>query len=880
MVRLYPVTLPAVRSPVSSLPSINGEFNVFSSFVVEREDELLRMLHVETTPSTNSDLWEDTLLVGTRSSQLSRILAWIESDTQSNIFLLVGGPGTGKTCISHNIWTKLKEDSRSSISLFLADDYAKRPECLWPKIALAVADIIPAFRVSLCHVLDKWEKESAERSTVHLMDIGATFQKVIAEPIASIASEGLRSTPVIIIDGLDRCYGEDSARWKAIVDSCGVWSQSLPQRFKLLVTTRPYALINDTFSAGPVDGVECRLDLHSGKKCSPDDNKDIQMFLKHKLSKFAPEPKDNTDASTIPVVWPPRQVVAKLVKDSEGLFSWANGVVKKFSSASAWDRDSKLASIMESGTSADYLDNFYKHILDSLSTSGIPPYFSTVLGIILVCKAPITRSLIEAFTPEGAEKTQELCRDLLPILSIDGEGHIELRHSSFASFITDSKRCGVNAAVDRTSSNTKLALTCLQILSTLKFNCGGTKTSYTSIVGAGSQSNTGYPQELIYASQFWANHLKDALGRSRDGRSKPNETSGEQRQETPGMADVPDKGQRNTTTKTDDSARARRQSSDTFNLFDAVKKFLLQNTWIYWIEVMSVLGCIDDASRQLANAAEWLEVSGIVYLRLSLCSFMGDFQSSGDKDLAKFARDGSRFVSTFREAMTFNPAHIYLSALPFFPLLHEQVKFSFEFPNHLSVMDQSSETPSLSLSGLRFSFLADKATQMMSVIALALSGDGKRVAAILGDWRTVRVFNVFTGTPLATMVDSEYTSDTLALAFHGKHLITGSTDGCLRIWDADTGSQLGKTFQAHTDWIRDIAISPDSSQLVSGCDDGTICIANLNDVNVMAAMAPLKGHSDYVCDIPCSVLTMLTELCTGSVGHMDSEWRSHRFRQR
>ncbi|KAI0310276.1 WD40-repeat-containing domain protein [Amylostereum chailletii] len=804
---------------------------------VEHEDVLLKMLRAKTNSSAEPDLWEDSLLIGTRSSQLSQILAWTESDSQSNIFLVVGGPGTGKTCIARNLWKKLKEGNRSSISLFVADDYAKRPECLWPDIALAVADIIPAFRVSLCHALDKWEKESEDRDAIDLKDIGTTFRKVIAEPIASIANEG-RNTTVVVIDGLDRCYDRDNAGWKAIVESCVAWSQSLPRRFKFLVTTRPYDLI-DTISPAPSVGAEQRLELHSGKQCSPAENDDIRRFLEYKLSKLAPEPQDNPEAATGPVVWPPRQAIARLVKDCEGLFSWASGIVNTVASTSVQNRDSQLASMVASGSSARYLDDFYKHILRSIFPSGFPTYFSTVVGTILVSKTPVTPALLEAFIPEGANqglKAQELCRDLLPILSIDGEDHIELRHSSFASFVTDPRRCGPDmtaVTVNRASSNTNLALACFRTMeTTLKFNISGTKTSYMSIKEVGSHSNAILSPELTYASQFWADHLKDAQrdpgDRKADGRSPatlPRDqqntgTSGEQRGDEV-VAAPPDKGQRNAATKADGPSRRGQQPLDT-TLLQAVREFFLQNKWIYWLEVMSMLGCIDDASRQLAIAAGWID-------------------SNGDKDLANSARDGSRFVSTFRDAMVFNPAHIYLSALPFFPLLHKQV--SSEVPNHISVLNHDNDMPNRSPSGLRFSFLADKALQE-PIIALALSADGKRVAALSNNLITVRIFSVSTGTPLTTLVEHETAS--LALAFFGKHLITGSTDGYIRIWDTDTGSQLGTPFQAHTDWIRDIAVSPDGTQLVSGCDDGTVRLINLNNTTPTSSMAPLRGHSDYV----------------------------------
>ena len=45
----------------------------------------------------------------------------------------------------------------------------------------------------------------------------------------------------------------------------------------------------------------------------------------------------------------------------------------------------------------------------------------------------------------------------------------------------------------------------------------------------------------------------------------------------------------------------------------------------------------------------------------------------------------------------------------------------------------------------------------------------------------------------------------------GQGLLTGAQDNLMRLWSADTGELL-QTFTGHSDWIWDIAYSPDGTQ--------------------------------------------------------------------
>ena len=55
----------------------------------------------------------------------------------------------------------------------------------------------------------------------------------------------------------------------------------------------------------------------------------------------------------------------------------------------------------------------------------------------------------------------------------------------------------------------------------------------------------------------------------------------------------------------------------------------------------------------------------------------------------------------------------------------------------------------------------------------------------------------------------------------GRTLVSGSEDNTARLWDVDTG-QLLRTLQGHTGWVFSVAFSPDGRTLASASEDSTV----------------------------------------------------------
>ncbi|THH05200.1 hypothetical protein EW145_g4969 [Phellinidium pouzarii] len=78
----------------------------------------------------------------------------------------------------------------------------------------------------------------------------------------------------------------------------------------------------------------------------------------------------------------------------------------------------------------------------------------------------------------------------------------------------------------------------------------------------------------------------------------------------------------------------------------------------------------------------------------------------------------------------------------------------------------------------------------------------------------------------------------------GKYIVSGSYDNALHIWDAQSGNAVGEPLRGHSGPVWSVAYSPDGKNIVSGSHDSTLCIWNIQNGNAVGK--PLKGHSGTV----------------------------------
>jgi WD40 repeat protein len=77
----------------------------------------------------------------------------------------------------------------------------------------------------------------------------------------------------------------------------------------------------------------------------------------------------------------------------------------------------------------------------------------------------------------------------------------------------------------------------------------------------------------------------------------------------------------------------------------------------------------------------------------------------------------------------------------------------------------------------------------------------------------------------------------------GRRIITCSWDGSLRLWDLESGAQIGEEWQDKYDGVWSMALSPNGKTIANGSDDYSVW---LWDVEMRKVISKWTGHTHVV----------------------------------
>ncbi|EDR06801.1 uncharacterized protein LACBIDRAFT_299688 [Laccaria bicolor S238N-H82] len=249
----------------------------------------------------------------------------------------------------------------------------------------------------------------------------------------------------------------------------------------------------------------------------------------------------------------------------------------------------------------------------------------------------------------------------------------------------------------------------------------------------------------------------------------------------------------------------------------------------------------------MVHLLHWLEIMslmGTVNHAAQLLLSTANWSKVSKPSLSDFAKDANRFVMEFLAPISEAAPHIYLSALPFAPQSSKiSLNFLKLFQKTLTVQigqrEHWSEKCFLRLVG-----------HDSWVTSVAFSPDGRHIVSGSGD-KTVRVWDAQTGQSVIDPLkghDDYVTS--VAFSPDGRHIVSGSHDETVRVWDAQTGQSVMDPLKGHDFWVTSVAFSPDGRHIVSGSGDKTVRVWDAQ--TGQSVMDPLKGHDSWVTSVAFS----------------------------
>ena len=724
-------------------------------------------------------------LPGTRVEELNTISGWIHSETERPLYLLTGLAGTGKTTIAQSVAELAHQDGVLGASFFCSRDSDERNtiEFIFPTIAFLLSEFSPRFRAELVLAVKK------------KLDIGHALpdeqlQKLIIEPLRRIGS--LVRPVVIVVDALDEC--RDDKTPEKILLALSRHIQSIPL-LKIFITSRPVFSSRFALRDPSLHQLSNILILHEVDRTRVDD--DIRLFITVRLADIM----KRRSSQNLPSPWPTPGLVDELVEKASGLFIFASTICKFIESpGDPYEHLKEITKIHTTMEGRLGIDKLYQKVIDTALASFADEKLISccrfVVGTIVLFFNPLPLKDLAKLLDLTPVLIREVLRDLHSALVIPAkdDGVIRIFHASFHDFLTDQARCMHSRIYVQPARQHAEITKCLfkQMMQGLKRNLcevDGFKL-HGEIEDLAMRREKYIGNSLAYACRYWAEHLSHVL---------------------PEEAGVDE-------------------------LVQALDKFV-RTKLLYWIEVLSLLGESGDAVTHLNRARRWHSVSArIVFYSCSTDLFSRVLQqvSRPLPNLDEIFSDTNRLLLEFSEPILAGAYHIYNSALPF--TSHESALYkTFQHEVEVSVRV---------LSGGQMS--SDSCLRVMEghsgpVEYVAFSPDGTRIVSKSEDG-TARLYDSNTSAHITTFKRHPYSPHMSVVFSPNSARVVSFSSSMLLLWDTMTGNRIA-TLAGHTDAIYSVALSPDSTQIVSGSDDRTVRLWSSTNGTCIAT---LLGHSEAV----------------------------------
>ena len=494
-------------------------------------------------------------LKGTRSTILDVVELWTRDFDKPPIYWLNGLAGTGKSTIAQTIAERAFANGRLGASFFCSRDFEERsnPQLIFPTLAVQLARAYPEFR-SIFVPLARSDPGVVHESPRGQMD------KLIVQPL-----EKSSVSTVIVIDALDEC--KDEGATSAIISAIGQFVARIP-KVKFFVTSRPEPRIRTGFRLPLPAMATDVLVLH---EVQPDQvNDDIRLFLGHSFSEIKRNHPEMVD-------WPTEEQLDLLCERAAGLFVYAVAIVRCINQRNKNPESqlNRLLRSLESGMEGKArlrakttLDSLYTTILHEAFGDDDPedhPKIRSILGAAILAINPLPPSAIAAILGYDTGDVSPLLLSVhsLLILREDVDYPVQPFHTSFPDFIIDPTRCvDSRFRVNPPDQHAEILVGCLKLMNQrLEKNMCKLPDCVTNSEAEDLEGRTEryIDKALQYACKSWHKHLVEP---------------------TPLHIN---------------------------NIVPVLSQFL-EEKFLFWLEVLSVLGVAREAVDALEASAKWLSV--------------------------------------------------------------------------------------------------------------------------------------------------------------------------------------------------------------------------------------------------------------------------------
>ena len=501
-------------------------------------------------------------LKGTRRAVLDGVELWARDSNKAPVYWLNGLAGTGKSTIAQTIAERIFADGKLGASFFCSRDFEDRSnlQFIFPTIAAQLARKYTKFRSAFVPLVQS-NPGIAYESLYNQMD------KLIVGPLRESAI-----STVIVIDALDECKDEEPA--SAILSVLGRFVSEL-SGVKFFLTGRPERRIREGFRLPLMAEATDVFVLHEVESNQVDS--DIRLFFKHSFLELASRRRGLYN-------WPTEEQVDLLCERAAGLFVYAVATVK-FIDHKNNDPKEQLGRLFQAPMSSVYegktrfranttLDSLYMSIIEEAFGDDDPegdPRIRSVLGAVILAANPLSPSAIAMLLGFGTEGVSPILLSVHSLLTLQDDVNHPVRpfHKSFPDFIINPTRCtNGRFSVSPPDHHRELLISCLELLGQmLEQNICKLPDAVANaeVPDLRRRTEQYIDPALQYACKSWHKHLVDE------------------------------------------------HTARTPEITSAIHCFL-EKKFLFWLEVLSILGAVKEAVDALEMVAKWLEVGQIFIL--------------------------------------------------------------------------------------------------------------------------------------------------------------------------------------------------------------------------------------------------------------------------